>query len=803
MSLNAVRRCVLLLIGLVVACSEQQGIGVQQDTSPPTVVVLKTAGDSMTVADGIQFSVAALDNLGLKSLSIALSAGYTGQIDTTFTTAVTDITLPVSIQLPQNSTSGGVVVISATALDGANNSSVATDSIFLVNQSALSVRVLQPTNGSITAPGLQLPIDIEAAQETGIRWVGYSTTGVVTAGDSSSFSLPDTVQYQATLDVPAGTADGDFTIVGFAEDSSGRRATSSPVTITVQQVVNDQDPPRVTFTVEKRVEVDDTISVSATDPGGVATIGWIARDMSGTIVASDTTQSSGTLTNVNDKYSLNLTYTTFPQLIEIEAFGIDASGNRGEARKGPLPTDPIRRDTLTVVNGITKALPSGGLVADAIYNRNRNEFYLTNILLNQLEVFQVVDTSYGAAIDVGSQPWGIAFWPRDNQGNNADSVIVANSGGTNFSIVDVSAAGRRERRRHRLPSFLIQAVGTEIDPANNTIKIKIEEFDFSDRPQYVGAVCRPPVGNSCATGGVYAIYSTTPTPGQTGDFADKGTVRWEELNSATPHSHFFWEHAAVAPSPDADSLQILADRGPGNPVDTVLSVAKGIMVDLDNLAFYDSTYVRNSGDFTHALIGEGGVAELARAVSYKTSGALVSTRDTTIIVGAQISGPTEMDLGIAPSLRVRDFVANTATSVRAIAINYNGLTNMVRADSVYLLDQNLFLAGIIPVGGANAGLDLNFQHNFDPFVGGTPGTSGGAGNPNYRMVFLARSDANIDVYDTYFFEKVATIPIRDPIIGPLRVALQPNGDQIMIGATARGIVTVRFPQIPNTFPNIR
>ena len=806
MSLTAVRRSAFALIGvgLIVACTEQQNIGVQADTTPPSVAILKTAGDTLQVADGIQFNVAATDNLGLKTITVDLSAGFTGTIDTTFTTAVTDVTLGIDIPLPLTTTAGGIIVIRAEAIDGANNSGLAIDSVFLVNQSALSVRVLQPVTGSVTAPGLQLPIDIEAAQETGIRRVGYTTTGVLVAADSANFQLADTVRYQTTMTIPGGTPDGVFTLVGFAVDSTGRRATSSPVNITVQQVVNDTVPPVVTFTINGRVEVQDSISVSATDAGGVQTIGWIGRDLQGNVVGSDTTQSSGSLTNVNDRYSLDLSFTTFPQLIEIEAFAIDAAGNRGEARSGPAITDPIRRDTVTVVNGITKPLPAGGLVADAIYNSRLNEFYLTNILLNQLEIFQVVDTSYATAIDVGSRPYGIALWPRDNQGTNADSVIVANSGGTNLSVVDVSPAGRRERRRHRLPSFLIQSVSTEIDPANGVIKIKIEEFDFSDRPQYVGAICRPVSGTSCAGDGVYAVYSTTPTPAQTGIFADRGTVRWEELNPpGNPHSHFFWEHAAVAPSPQADSLQIIVDRGPTSPRDTALSVAKGIMVTLPDLSFQDTTYVRNSGDFTHVIVGEGGEAEFARAVALRSAGALIVTNDCTTIQSVTICGPSEVDAGISTSLRVRDYVANTAASVKGVAINFNGLTNMIRADSVYVLDENLFLAGLIPVGGVNPGLDLNFQHDFDPFVGGTPGTSGGGGNPNLRMAFLARPDANIDVYDTYFFERVATIPIRDPIIGPLRVALQPNGDQILIGATSRGIVTVRFPQLTNSFPTYR
>jgi hypothetical protein len=371
-----------------------------------------------------------------------------------------------------------------------------------------------------------------------------------------------------------------------------------------------------------------------------------------------------------------------------------------------------------------------------------------------------------------------------------------------MSIVNVNPAGRRETRRHRLPNFLVQSVQTEIDPATGTIKVNVTTHDFSDRPQYLGVTCRPNTGGvACAADSIFAVYSTTPTPGQTPPFENRGTVRWENLTAGTPHSHFFWEHAQVTPSPDADSLQVLVDRGPTIPIDTVLSVAKGIMVDMPSLGFQQITYVRNSGNATHALIGEGGDVSLARAIGYNGNRTLLRTRDTTIIITTQIDGPSEVDFGITPGIRVSDFIANTATPVRSVAINFNGLTNIIRADSVYVLDENLRLAGLIPVSGTNPGMDLNFQHAFDPFIGGTSGTFGGAADSSLRMVFLARPDANIDVFDTFFFDRVTTIPIRDPIIGPLRVALLPGGEQILIGVTARGVVTVRFPQIPNIFPD--
>ncbi len=69
-----------------------------------------------------------------------------------------------------------------------------------------------------------------------------------------------------------------------------------------------------------------------------------------------------------------------------------------------------------------------------------------------------------------------------------------------------------------------------------------------------------------------------------------------------------------------------------------------------------------------------------------------------------------------------------------------------------------------------------------------------------RIAFVASSNPQIDVFDTFYFGKVASIPIRDPVIGPLRVAKLPSGEQVLLGVTAKGVVMVRVPAVTNTFP---
>lgn len=789
----------VLLATSVAACTEQRfPLGFESDITSPTVQVVKTA-DTINVAEGIKFSVRARDNLGLKNVTLNLTGALTLTKDTTFRTAVTEVEIPVDIQLRPGTVVGGTLVIRATATDGRGNSASATDSVFLLNLAALLVTVTQPPPGQITGPGVQLPIQVRATQSSGIRRVGYTVSGAISAADSASFPLPDTAVFNDTLLVPVGAPAGNFFIQGFAVDSANRAASSNVVTVTIQQVLVDTIAPKVSFTVGKRVEVGDTIVVTASDPSGVVRLGWVARDTTaaGNVVASDSFALATPISPATRSFRLTLPQAILGQAIRIGAFAVDGAGNRGEARLA-ADTTVVRQDTVLAVFGVTRALPEGGRIGDAVYNPNRNEVYLTNIANDRLEVFRIADTSFGSpgVLARGSQPWGIALWPRDTvSGANADTVVVANSGGTNLSIVNVAVSPPREVRRHALPTFRVFKIKTVVNDAG-VPEPEIIEFHFADRPQYVATVCRG--GDCTAAGGagdVIAVYSTTPTRGQSDPFPRRASLRWEKLtNPGAPESHFFWEHAGVqATSQSSDTLGIAVRRG--NVETELLSYLCGRIVTISELAFLDTTFVRNSGNFSRVLVGEGGRGDFALAFARVLTFDANAGVTATCLDTAMVARPLNLDNGVSPDLEVRNFITNTAVSVKSIATNFNGATNLIRADSIYVIDRFLRLQGLIPVGGTNFGMDLNFNHDFDAKNELSPtGVS-----PNERVVFAASARAAIDVYDTYFYSKITSIPIRDPITGPLRVARLPSGEQILVGVTARGVVTVRLPVITNPF----
>jgi hypothetical protein len=56
------------------------------------------------------------------------------------------------------------------------------------------------------------------------------------------------------------------------------------------------------------------------------------------------------------------------------------------------------------------------------------------------------------------------------------------------------------------------------------------------------------------------------------------------------------------------------------------------------------------------------------------------------------------------------------------------------------------------------------------------------------------------VFDTYWYQSIALIPVRDPVIGPVRVALNGVGQQVLVGVTAAGVVVVPLTTVTNPLP---
>jgi len=835
----------------VYACETTRRIGgVQPDTQSPILVLTNTSGDTQDIAGGLRFNVQANDNLGLKTIDLIFAGGLNGVLDTIFRSAVTNYTVAHTLTFPANSGNGGNITIIGRATDGNGNSASDTISIFLSNVQALQVTLISPTAGAVASQNRSIPVEVRAIQNSGIAKVGFLvnprsavSNPTVPPNDSIVFlgALQDTVDYTDTLTVLAAT--GTFDVVGFAEDSAGRRLFTNVVTVTIQSAANDVTAPQVSHKVGARVEVDDTVIVRATDASAIAWIGFrVDTGTAGILLKFDTLNvAAGNLTDVTRRASLNLGSVlppgVLPHSIVVRGYACDAaaarncsytnnttllpsaplSGARAGKGSGPSASPNALIDTVIVVNGITVPLQGAGSIADAIYNANRRELYLTNPAFNRVDVFQVANTTFvaGGITTAGGQPWGIALWPRDTMGGYKDTIVVADVGGTQLGIINVGTGGPRQVIwRQDLPNFLIETY--KVVRSAGGEQVLITAYDLSDLPQYVATVCRvgaaPP---NCDADSVFALYSTSPTASSTPPFNGHGTLRMEKLINTTDrnlmYGKFFWEIATVPPGTGVDTLRIVLDRGRGfNKV--VLSACAGVTIDIQTMGLGNKTFARNSGNFVHAFFGEGGntAAAFARVMSYDsrfplTHGTATAQGCLTGVV-ARDSGENDVDLGMSPGIHVSDFISNTGVSVLGVATNFNGLTNAVRADSIYYLDQDLRrkVTSAAPPGTSpfTPGMDMNYFHDFSPSGQCPPGSTfcGGGTDKNQRLMFSANPNGNIDVFDTFFGAFLGAIPVRDPIIGPLRVARDVGGNQLLFGVTATGLLVLQLPPITNPLP---
>lgn len=815
--------------------------GIQRDVTEPAITLTITGSDTQDIAAGLAFGISAADNLALKSIQLVFSGGLIGVLDTNFTGQVKTYAVNRVLTFSPNSGAGGSIQIVGRATDGAGNFAEDTISIFLSNVQALRVRLVLPSPGALASTGKGLPVDVIAVQNSGIAKIGFlvspasSVTNPTTPpNDSTVYTAPfaDSAEYQDTIVVIP--SQGTFNVVGFAEDSAGRRGFSNVVTVQIQSVANDVTPPVVAHRIGQRVEVDDTIHVRAQDPSAISWIGFRV-DTGGITMKFDTVNvAAGNLTDVTRHFTLGLQgLNPLPRQVVVQGYACDAAVARNCSFTNSttlIPSPPVRRskgglastyqpqwapmaliDTVIVVSGITRPLPFGGRIADAIFNGNDSSLYLTNPDLGRVEIFQVANTAFVALgiPTAGPQPWGIAMWPRDTLGNYGDTIVVANSGGTQMSIIDVRAGVRRLAWRQDLPDYLIETYRILTSPLREEITV----YDVSDRPQYVATVCRPGGGAACHVDSIFAIYSTTPTLSSASPFNGRATLRMEKLkntqDTAQLFSHLFWELAgdSTLTSTSRDTLRIEMRRGrPYNQQQVQLSACQGVTILLSEFGLGDSTYVRNSGNFTHAIMGEGGniTTEFARVVGYTTKAPLIHGDATARVCATSIatsdSGRNERDLGVTPAIDVSDFISNTGVNIHSVATNFNGLTNLVRADSIYFLDEGMKLKGTSEAPLGAFGIDMNYNHAFQANSAGTP-TFGGTGNPNDRIAFSARPDGNIDIWDTFFYGRIGGIVVRDPIIGPMRVARNRNNTrQWLFGVTAAGVVMVELPVVTNPFP---
>ena len=780
---------IVLAVG---ACTDGSSGNSLSDHTPPRFKLTSAAPPNDS---SVAWVSDVTDNLGILRIHVtAAGPGVAAQFDTTFNSAVTAIQLPYALQIPSSIPPGTLLTVAGFATDGNHNSSL-PDTLLITTGglAAAGVVITNPINGDTAVVGFNIAVAVSGKTGAKVRALGYIATGVFPTPkrDSVLLSSPllDSTAFNTSLDL-TGATPGTMQLQPFLLDSLGRTTLGAPISVLVSATASSNTVPTVTFGLTKRIEVTDTIHVEARDRGGVRWVGYkvdtlgIAQSCAGFSVR-DSAQIAGNFSSYVHTFTMGLPVTAFPCQVVVRAYAINQQGNYGWARNA---TGDTLIDTVTVVAGLTRTMVQGGVIADGIYHPATNRIYLTNIERNELEVFDLADSTFKTPIIVGSRPWGIAAWPRNRDGTMGDTLLIANSGGTTIGYVDLTqGANGLEVFRYALPNIIPQTVTSTLAATGQIIQ-QHTLYDFSDRPQYLASLCRAPAVGPAACGAVILVYSTTPTPGQPAPFPNAGTVRWEDLTNA--QSHFFFEQATLQEQGRSDSLQIDRNAAQGVGADSVLvpfiqtgtggdTTKFSTVVTIRKLGFRDTTFVRGSGNFRQAIIAEGGPVVNSRAMTYDVTRGFQLTFGGTHTLQVPV-----FDNGASRPTDVTDFIANTSTRVAGAAINFDGALSAIRGDSTYIIDRTLRLQGLLQTSGGNPGFDFHPQN-----TGIGPAATGGAGS---RVGFAASSSPQIDVYDTYTYRRCLIVPTRDAIVGPIKSArlAGPGGDVALVGATQSGIVIV-------------
>lgn len=777
---------------LVAACVQGDGAGggVLADSTPPVVSITAATPTSDSV---VAFSVLATDNLGLLTVRVSVSGpGISGAFDTTFNSAVTSVTLPYTVPVPSTVPPGTTVTVIASAVDGAHNVSKA-DTAFLGtgNQSPSVAIITNPKANDTAVVGFTMAVSLSGKSPNMVKALGFIASGVFATPvtDSVLYNSPlaDSVAVDTSVSL-VGATTGTLTLTPFVMDSLKRRILGLPVNVVVANSAAGNTVPVVDFGITSRIEVTDTMHVSAHDRAGIRWLGYEVRNLPSdpnTFFAADSFQVTGSVSSALHTFKLGLDITTFPKEVQVSGFARNDNGTRAYA----LLSDGVtqRGDTVDVVAGLTRTVPDGGLIADALYHANTNRLYLSNILRSTLEVFDLADSSFKTPIPVRSQPWGLAEWPRDRSGAAGDTILVANSGATLISYVNVHANADQQVFLYPLPNIVVSTVTSTTDKNTGQIIEQDTPHDFSDRPQFLATTCAGPTVGPAPCGDVMLVYSTTPTAGQTLPFTNQGTIRWEDLTNH--QSHFFFEQAIGQDAGSSDTLKIqrFAAQGVGANSDLVPfrqrqpapgdTVGFSVVVRVANLGFRDTTFVRNSGNFRRAIIGEGGAVLGSRAMMYDVTEGMQTTYVSTSGSVLPLAIPV-IDNGVSRPVDVSDFIANTFAPIGGVAINFDGELAAIRGDSTYMIDATLRLQGLLPTSG-NSGIDFH------------PDNAGLQSAPGTDMIFAASASPQIEVYSTgVSYKRCLLVPTRDPIVGPIKAAKDPSGNVVLVGATVHGVVIV-------------
>ncbi|MGE0705489.1 MAG: YncE family protein, partial [Vicinamibacterales bacterium] len=766
--------------------------GPGQDTRLPKVDVQVPRGDSLSakpLRDSVLVRVHVSDNVGVDSVL------FSGIVERGVKELGTDTVVarftPKKIVLPPNTKDTTLTrylqpldtlrketaKIIVAAYDASGNVAADTSKLVLGGP---DIALQNITAGQSIQAGLGLSLRVVARDPQGVIQIQINFAGAFTRQVVKQVVPPsDSIVFDTTVVVPAGVS-GALQISAVARNALDVSGQDGPIAVNVvSATAGDTIRPRIlaVSTSTERLELKDSITVTITGSdntqgSGLRTAGYtvlaIAPSRGDTLVRSGlrtfNPPRTGTVTEAFKAGVFNVDSLNLPDTLVFEVTGylVDAQGNCAASVGGEdlvslpcdtLPTGQViargrtgQRLTRTIVAGRTVNLPNGGRIMDAVIDTTRRNLYLSNQVRDRVEVFRLQTERFLPPVPVGSEPWGLSL-------NRAhDTLIVANSGGTNLTNVYLGPASgvgpfsEDAQRRLLTPNVNLFEIERQTDEAGRLKYIKHFYSDgglpgFSGRPQFMAVD---------STGRI--VFSTRTTLA-----GNNGTLRKAFVPAGgQTEVKMFIEHAALVPNADfvalghIDDVDVVAtdsadnviiyDHRPGFPntavtggPDLVAQAAADAATagsdvvwgtgrfNVPALGFRDTTFVSASGDGGWVVIGEGAQSPIGRVIMYEAS------RDR-----------------ISRVIQVADLFVNASETVKGIGLNYDGTLGVARGTNAYFYTTDLRLQGVAGVASGGAGAVLHPLHANSKSLTNTAGVY----RPDTHIAFVGTGERTIDIYDT-------------------------------------------------------
>ena len=676
-----------------------------------------------------------------------------------------------------------VVVVTATdSLGAADTAQVAVNIV-----AGPKVSLLAPTSGDSVPAGVGLSVSARAQHGDGISRIDIRAQGdanwptkLDTTISEVYTNSPRDITLSGVVRIPTNAPiRGKILVTATSIDMDRQPGSAAPVAVFVRGSSASAQP-RVTQIVPSKSEYTDSVSVSATGDG-IATVGLILRDSTGNVVLRDSVRLTPPYNaNVQMNVPLGVPASFQGVKLGVTAFAVDQAGRIGYAVASTTTTAQgnlanALMDSTLVVYGRTYRMPHSADVGDIAVDAQRGHVFVSATAFNLIDVWQssVAGTGFASSsIPVGSLPWGLAI------GNRTDTLLVANSGGTNISRVFIGsndASQLHEDLAHRILTRNTYVYTVNIQRDENTGKIRLRvdgPISYSDRPQYL-----------VQSAGGRIFYSTRPTAS-----APASTIRWLDPSLPVPDPRQIWQYgtfqssteqvyalfnvdsvavgATLPTSPRSDTLFIwdhpygqktgvvaVMDTVPLNAVAQAVaggSDAEAVLrLDVGSLALEDTTFAAASGNRHWVGFGEG---------HSSGAGRIILVADST---------------GVAPNfysplVTITDLTDNASEKVFGLAIDQTGLTVASHGT------QSYFAAVDDP-------FHLRLQGKYDSFDDGAgvvfhPSANGTLTPQDQRLAFVAATPGEIEVVDIAYYTNRARLMLKHPIYGPIRASLPMPGD---------------------------